>query len=183
MDDLIPAGTRRAAAVLAHPDDESLWCGGLLARADVEWTVVCCSVPFADPERAHDKFFKACSVLGVTAELLPFGERAGPLRIDTFDLTPFDLILTHGEAGEYGHPQHKELYRRLAAGGEHRTRFIGYGGQGRFKVPLSEALKAKKLEALRCYDHISPTDGGRPKSQALIDYYGARFDLWCERYD
>jgi len=33
-----------------------------------------------------------------------------------------------------------------------------------------------KMTALRCYDHTSPTDG-KPKWWALIDRYGAEFDL------
>lgn len=180
LENLIPDSARTGVLVVAHPDDESLWCGGLLARRDVDWTVICCSIPKADPERAY-KFFLACEVLGAKARLLPYREDNGQFRLDLLDLRPFHVIVTHGRNGEYGHPQHKELYERLY--GHENTRFIGYGGAGHYMVPLDANLLEKKRAALACYDHVSSTDGGLTKSQALIDYYGSRFDLWTERYD
>lgn len=184
MDALIPAGAKRGCAILAHPDDESLWCGGLLSRSGIDWTVICCSVPEKDPERAY-KFFAACTLLGVTGRLLPFGEKAGLFRLDLIDLTGFDLVLTHGPEGEYGHPQHRELHDRLFRFCPVPLRTIGYrqGGMGRFAFPLDAIARHTKLEALKCYDHKSPADDGKTKWQALIDYYGTRFDLWNETYD
>lgn len=178
MDHLIPWDAKRGLAIFAHPDDETLWCGGLLSRGDLDWTVVCCSIPEKDPERAY-KFFGACSALGVTGRLLPFGEKAGPFRLDMIDTDGFDVVLTHGVAGEYGHPQHKELHERLPMA----TRHIGYGGEGRYKLPLSDPMKHRKMAALRCYDHVSPADDGKPKWEALLEYYGKRFDVWRETYD
>lgn len=183
MERLIPAGARRAVAVLAHPDDESLWCGGLIGRSDLDWTVICCSIPHADPIRAY-QFFQACEVLGAKGRLLPFGERAGLFRIDEIDLSSFDLVLTHGRNGEYGHPQHIELHDRLRERVPDRLRTIGYrkDGAGRFSHPLDSIAKQIKLAALRCYSAVSPTDR-KPKWEALLEYYGSRFDLWHETYD
>ena len=61
MDSLITAA-KWPMMLVAHGDDESLWGGGLLARyAHKNWTVVCCTVPWADPIRT-DKFRDACAV-------------------------------------------------------------------------------------------------------------------------
>jgi hypothetical protein len=183
MDDLIPRGARRGCAIFAHPDDESLWCGGLIGSSGLDWTVVCCSIPEKDPIRAY-KFFEACEALGAKGRLLPFGEKSGLLRIEEVNLTGFDLVLTHGPAGEYGHPQHIELHDRLFRFCPVPLRTIGYrkGGLGRFAYPLDNVAKHTKLEALKKYDHVSPSDK-KPKWKALLDYYGQKFDLWTETYD
>jgi LmbE family N-acetylglucosaminyl deacetylase len=179
---LIPAGAKKGLAIFAHPDDESLWCGGLLS-GELDWTVVCCTIPVKDPIRA-DKFFAACRSLNVDARLVSFLENGGRMPLDKIDTTGFDVILTHGRAGEYGHPQHTEVHAYVASRFPERARYIGYrrGGSGRFVYPLNEWQRARKLAALKCYDHVSPTDG-KPKWEALLERYGKDFDLWCETYD
>ena len=61
----------KRAIVVAHPDDEVLWAGGLPLRFPGDWTVVCCSTPAKDPVRA-EHFFDACDVLGVKGKIFPF---------------------------------------------------------------------------------------------------------------
>src|SRR6185369_9909067 len=94
--------------VVAHPDDESLFFGGLLASEPGDWTVISCSIPRTDPIRAW-KFFDACEVLGAKPRLLPFSETE--FNISALELSSFDQIVTHNSAGEYGHPQHLQLNR------------------------------------------------------------------------
>lgn len=168
-----------AVLVVAHADDECLWFGGLLARYGPKFTVICCSVPAHDPIRA-DKFHNACAVFGASSATLPYSE-IEPLRLDRLFLDPFDLIVTHGPGGEYGHRQHKEVSAHIAA---RWPDAIGsaYGAQSRDLVlKLSDDEWQKKLTALRCYDHTSRTDR-KPKWEALIDAYASRFDLRAEPY-
>lgn len=176
---------RNGAIILAHPDDESLWCGGLMVRFPCRWTAICCSIPRTDPIRAW-KFFDACAVLGATARLLPFVE-PGPQDIlghlDNLDVGGFDAIVTHNAVGEYGHRHHVDVHRHVVARWPERSWLIGYGAApGAFTIALSEQDMARKRAALRCYDHVSPSDG-KPKWQALLDRYGAMFDLDVETYE
>lgn len=183
MDGLIPREARNGVAVVAHPDDEALWCGGLLSRRDIDWTVICCTVPRHDPIRA-DKFANSCALLGARWKYLRFPETE-PIRFDLLDLDPYDLILTHGAAGEYGHRQHIELHDFIAGKWLSKSRFFGYRktGKGVFDVPLDAHMLERKRAAIMAYDHVSPTDRGRPKCQALLEVFEPQFDLWHETYD
>ena len=183
---MILSGARRGVVVTAHPDDETLWCGGLLARYG-GWTVICCSIPRTDPIRAY-KFFAACEVLDAKGRLLPFVESNPhePLQnLDALDLSGFDCVVTHNEVGEYGHRHHLTLHQHIAQRWPDKMVTIGYGTTSR---PSSQTITLtpydiqRKHAALRCYDHISPSDG-KPKWQALLERYGSMFDLNIETYD
>lgn len=176
------ATARRGVVVVAHPDDESLWCGGLLVRYPIDWTIVACSIPKKDPIRAW-KFFDACVALGAKGRLLPFSERDFT-HLATLDLSAFDLIVTHGAAGEYGNPQHKEVHAYVKERWADRARYFGWrdGGRGTEVVELDENERARKLAALKCYDHIAPSHR-LPVWEELIETFGKAFDIWRETYD
>lgn len=173
------------ALVVAHPDDESLWFGGLLAAEPGDWTVICCSIPRTDPIRAW-KFFDACDVLGAKARMIPAVETAPgeALKfVDQIDLSAFEQIVTHGAVGEYGHGHHLQLNRVLRARYPGKVLTGCYGkAPGPKRIALSEHQLGIKMAALRCYDHTSPSDG-QPKWRALLDRYGSQFDLGVETYD
>lgn len=171
--------------MVAHCDDESLWFGGLLAAEPGDWTIICCSIPRTDPERAW-KFFDACAVLGAKPRLLPFVE-VGPQeplsRLDLIDLSGFEQIVSHNSVGEYGHKHHVQINRWLSEKWSHRLVTGCYGkGAGEKRIVLDEHQLGIKMAAIRCYDHTSPSDG-KPKWRALIDRYGGQFDLGIETYD
>lgn len=168
----------RPVMLVAHPDDESLWGAGLLLTKP-NWTVICCTVPFHDPIRER-KFHAACRSLGVMSSVTwGHPERAGLIPIP--DLADYDLIVTHNAAGEYGHVQHKELHEAVKSRWPDRAVYFGYGGSNtKLVVPVD---KDRKLAALKCYDHCSPTDKGKTKWQALLDVFEPRFNLWHETYE
>lgn len=178
---------RRGVIVVAHPDDESLWCGGLVLRYPGVWSIIACSIPRADPIRAW-KFYEACKRLGVyRAQVLPVIE---PPANESFshlamlDLAEFDCIVTHNSRGEYGHKQHSSLHHDLVARWPEKVVTIGYGSgrPGDEVIALTPEECSRKRIALQAYDHISPTDG-KPKWDALIARYGGMFDLDVETYD
>jgi hypothetical protein len=175
---------RSGVIVVAHCDDETLWCGGLMARHLFRWTVISCSIPRTDPIRAY-KFFEACESLGAKARLLPFVEAEPHMKLgnlDRLDLSEFDVIVTHNRAGEYGHRHHVDVHEHITGHWPERTWCIGYGiNRHDVAIDLTAGEQLRKREALRCYDHVSPTDG-KPKWEALIERYGKQFDLSVETY-
>ena len=179
----------RAALVVAHPDDESLWGAGIVLNNKAWWTVICCSIPRIDPVRAY-KFFGACDVLRATGRLLPVVESSPdqPLRgLEMLDLNEFDWIVTHGRGPEPGypihHPHHKQVHEHVVKHYSH-LRLWGFG-QGQAYALSPSQLEIKRA-ALRCYDHALPYEGRTiPKWQALMHRYCevGGYDLGVERYD
>ena len=108
----------RAAVVVAHPDDETLWCGGyILTHPEFLWRIVTlCRA--ADPDRAP-RFRRALRRLGAEGEMadLDDGPDQTPLPVAQVQQTTarllagtrYNLVLTHGPNGEYTrHRRHVE---------------------------------------------------------------------------
>lgn len=157
--------------ITAHPDDEVLWAGGLiLANPDLDWTIVCCSIPRIDPIRAW-KWNVACQRLGVVRTLLVPSQETEPDKNLSFlpRLTGNSSIVTHGMAGEYGHMHHRQLYWAYTERPEVPVITFNLGG-GEFKV---EADQDSKLAAIMAYDHKTTYEGREmPKWRALLQRYG-----------
>ncbi|HUX17216.1 MAG TPA: PIG-L family deacetylase [Phycisphaerae bacterium] len=121
--DAAPDEPLRAAVVVAHPDDETLWCGGtILAHRDWRWTVVSlCRA--SDPDRSP-RFFQALDALGATGSMADLGDRPdqtpiGPRDVEEtiLSLLPggrVDLVLSHSPLGEYTrHRRHEAVGRAV----------------------------------------------------------------------
>lgn len=97
----------KALCLVAHPDDELLFAGALIAsRPSWDWTLVA----LTGGEREHQ--FPGTS-LGFPDEwriltITEFGEWKG--AVQKLDLSP-DLVFTHNRLGEYGHPHHMAVHR------------------------------------------------------------------------
>jgi LmbE family N-acetylglucosaminyl deacetylase len=179
--------------VIAHPDDEVMWFGGLLlAQPEHDWTVLCCTVPRTDGIRAW-KFFAACDALGARGKLLPFEEPppSEPLedgRMALLDLEPYDRIVTHGAEGEYGHVQHRSLSAFVHERWGHKEIWSCCPpGKSDYKevIRLTPPVLEAKMAALRCYDHVLPYEGvPMTKWQALLKRYcqDGGWDVDVERY-
>ena len=117
-DEAIPGVRQRAAVVVAHPDDETLWCGGyILSHPEIDWRIVTLSRA-SDPDRAP-KFRRVLEQLEATGEMADLGDEPAqvPLSIELIQETiirllagfSYSLILTHGPRGEYTrHRRHEE---------------------------------------------------------------------------
>jgi len=115
----------KAVAVVAHPDDETLWVGGtILSNPRWQWTVVSLCRG-SDPDRAP-KFSRAVGRLGAQGLIgdLNDGPDQAPLSGEEVEaavlaLLPqleWDIIFTHSPFGEYTrHRRHEEVSRAVTA--------------------------------------------------------------------
>ncbi|MGO9259025.1 MAG: PIG-L deacetylase family protein [Bryobacteraceae bacterium] len=118
LDELSSNPRPRAAVVVAHPDDETLWCGGyILTHPEFLWRIVTlCRA--GDANRAP-KFRQVLQRFGAEGEMadLDDGPDQAPLPVEQLEETTarllagnrYDLVLTHGPLGEYTrHRRHGE---------------------------------------------------------------------------
>ncbi|MDO9529802.1 MAG: hypothetical protein Q7J27_11695 [Syntrophales bacterium] len=165
--------TSNCAVIVAHPDDETLWAGGLmLMHPQARWTVVTICRK-SDPDRAP-KFFRAIAEFNASGSMgdLDDGPEQKPLhnalvQNTIMELLPsdrYDLIITHSGTGEYTrHLRHEET------------------AQAVLKLWKSDKLRAGQLWSF-AYE-----DGGkkylpRPEQNAdlKIKLPG---DIWQRKYD
>lgn len=124
----------RAAVVVAHPDDETIWMGGfILKHPDYDWTIL--TICRAKDKDRAPKFFRVAkyfSAKGIMNDLDDEGELSIKQTVPIIKKIlekklakqKFDFIFTHGSDGEYGHPRHKGAYlavKEMVKRGEIKT--------------------------------------------------------------
>lgn len=172
------------AVIVAHPDDETLWAGGLiLMHPEVKWTILTlCRL--SDPDRSP-KFDRAMRALGAEGVMGDLDDGPEQIPLDCHEvkyaiteLLPsdkFDLIITHGHGGEYTrHRRHEEIGKAVVALWENEKlfskelwRFAYEDGDGKhlpravkdadLKIRLSNKIWQKK------YDIITKIYGFEPE--------------------
>lgn len=113
-----------AAIIVAHPDDETIFCGGtLLNYPKWNWHIVCLTWNIVDDprgtqfQRAMDMYksygvnISSFQCMGKIDQSLSQGENQNwKISISNLNLSP-TIVLTHNVEGEYGHPHHKAVNR------------------------------------------------------------------------
>jgi LmbE family N-acetylglucosaminyl deacetylase len=196
----------RALLVVAHPDDETIFAGGLiLCSRNTCWTVVCCTNENSGPRRCE--FLHACDFLarhsGNTVQPIPLElatQNDGCLKDKTLVdalmpyATGYDIVFTHNSQGEYGHERHKLVHRCVIESIKHENTwvFISPGSKnvdqdelrsklqnGNVSVDLSSKILRLKLRAFEeCHVSQSKEYGYDPVSGALRDTHLRETLLW-----
>lgn len=111
------------AVIVAHPDDEALWAGGLmLMHPEVKWTIITICRK-SDADRAP-KFFSALEEFNAAGDMgdLDDGPEQAPLSdteiqqtiMELLAFDKFELIITHSKSGEYTrHLRHEETAKAV----------------------------------------------------------------------
>lgn len=120
--------------VVAHPDDESIFFGGLIHKELQNPHVICVTDGNADGQgkaRWQD-FSKAMDLLGVTSfenlGLADVYENRLPLTQITDHLKSLEAphrIFTHGPLGEYGHSHHQDVSMAVHQAFEKHSKLYG----------------------------------------------------------
>jgi LmbE family N-acetylglucosaminyl deacetylase len=112
------ADIKTAAVIVAHPDDETLWVGGIiLLNPQVGWTILSLCRK-SDPDRAP-KFFRVIDQFGAKGFMTDLDDDPDQKPLKQTDIQKtilsalpeksFDIILTHNPKGEYTrHLRHEE---------------------------------------------------------------------------
>ncbi len=114
---------RPALMIVAHPDDETIWAGGLLINnRDWNWTIM--SLCRGDDHDRRPKFLKVCDFYHASAIITTLNDSPELATIDPArDIgdailrhcgeTNWALCVTHGINGEYGHQRHIDIHREV----------------------------------------------------------------------
>lgn len=174
------------AVIVAHPDDETLWAGGLLlTHPEAEWHIVTlCRASDSDRAAKFEKILGEYNAIGAMGDM-DDGPEQTPLNLADIETTilqllpanRYDRILTHSPAGEYTrHRRHEETAQAvLGLLQSHRLRtsalwMFAYQDHHRDHFP-------KPIGFADVQYQLAPTIRSR-KHELITKGYGFSTDSW-----
>ena len=157
----------RALIIVAHPDDETLFMGGTIAKMRRwRWTILC--VTDCDPRYNHRRvselkrvcaLYRACGA-NISFEAMGMRKRNGILSsfsirrgltkyLDSND--SYDIVFTHNRDGEYGHASHKAVHRAVSGVRSKNVFYFSPFKGPCARVELMPDAKRLKRKALSIY--------------------------------
>ena len=111
--------------ITAHADDEVIFAGEKLLKEKGQWEILCIVTPDGQSKFRIPMFLNSVSkYLDAKTEMLDFEDTGFSAFINGNILGPIEAkirsknweeILTHGKAGEYGHPHHIQVHKNVVA--------------------------------------------------------------------
>jgi len=158
----------KALVITAHPDDETLFAGGIIAEfTRWRWTILCvtdCDSRYN--KRRRSELLRACRayaqggsrvkhfMLAAMKRNKRHSKKEIKKKIGLFveESGPFDIVFTHNKEGDYGHKTHKLVHSAVK---ELKLRnvysFSLFPLKGARKVILSLRSRRTKKQALNIY--------------------------------
>ena len=177
--------TKTVTIIVAHPDDETLWAGGMILSHPTWEKFIVCLCRGKDHDRAP-RFYKALKVLesdGIMGDMddgpdqIPLNEKEVEQAV--LDILPpkhFDLVISHNPSGEYTrHLRHEEIskavitlwYTGKISATELWTFAYEDGNKEYYPRPVKNAAIYRKLSKrvwLKKYNIITETYGFKKDS-------------------
>lgn len=163
----------KCAVIVAHPDDETLWAGGLmLMHPEAKWTVVAvCRKSDSERSAKFSSAMKEYNAEGYIGDLDDGPEQepldSGEVQRTITGLLPFDrfnVVVTHSTSGEYTrHLRHEETAQAVM-----------------------RLWRAEKLSAERIWSFAYEDGGGNylPRAEKGADLQiKLPEDIWQKKYD
>ncbi|MDP4184423.1 MAG: PIG-L family deacetylase [Bacteroidota bacterium] len=177
-------GKKEVAIIVAHPDDETLWAGGIIL-CNPSWDCFIVSLCRGKDQDRSVKFHNALKKLnsqGIMGDLDDEPEQK-PLEENKIqnqirELLPekhFDLIITHSPSGEYTrHLRHEETGKAIItlwhAGEIHTNKLLAFAYEDGGKQ-----YRPRAIETASIYQFLPPMIW-RKKYQIITETYGFKPD-------
>ena len=182
---------KRCLVIVAHPDDETIWMGGMILKHK-EWNWTIFSLCRKNDSDRAPKFMKVCEYYGAKGIIGDLDDEVlEPLSIEDIinkikeflKEKNYDYIFTHGVNGEYGHLRHKEIHNavnKMIEEGELKCEKLycfDYKA-GKVKAPHDSDLRIPE-PSLNAEEKIQLNESQfKDKFKLITEFYGFRENIF-----